>query len=326
MIGDFYKGLLGGVPSGPRLFKLLLRASISIAVLSLLFWWLPTDKLLSSIAAISPSLWLLIFVGFLCGHIISAFKWRFLLQSVSVDIGKVESVRAHGAGLFANMCLPSVVGGDLVRAGVIIRSRGEAEAVALGSLADRLNDTLALLVLAAVAGLFVPASVADVDANKILTIVAALLLFVIAFGISSIHLVPLRYLPGALRPLVAKFKIALASLFSNPHVGLIGFFLSLAIQSGFILLNIAIANEIGISASIYIWFFAWPLAKLIALIPVSLGGIGVREAALSALLVPFGVEGALAVAQGLSWQLILMSAGLFAGLVSTLLPGYTDKK
>ena len=37
-----------------------------------------------------------------------------------------------------------------------------------------------------------------------------------------------------------------------------------------------------------VWLLAWPLAKLIALAPVSLGGIGVREVALATLLLPCG--------------------------------------
>jgi glycosyltransferase 2 family protein len=34
--------------------------------------------------------------------------------------------------------------------------------------------------------------------------------------------------------------------------------------------------------------FAWPLAKIAAVVPITQGGIGVREAALVVLLAPFG--------------------------------------
>jgi uncharacterized membrane protein YbhN (UPF0104 family) len=66
-------------------------------------------------------------------------------------------------------------------------------------------------------------------------------------------------------------------------------------------------------------FFAWPLAKLSALLPVTQGGIGVREAALAALLAPFGAPAVLTVAVGLAWEAIIISGGLIAGLVSFLL-------
>ena len=64
-------------------------------------------------------------------------------------ISGLEAVRAHGAGLFANLCLPSVVGGDVVRAGVVIRDHKRFENIALGSLADRINDSFALFAAAA---------------------------------------------------------------------------------------------------------------------------------------------------------------------------------
>lgn len=41
--------------------------------------------------------------------------------------------------------------------------------------------------------------------------------------------------------------------------------------------SVAIGLEVSTSA----WLLAWPLAKIVALVPASLGGIGVREVALA---------------------------------------------
>jgi glycosyltransferase 2 family protein len=59
----------------------------------------------------------------------------------------------------------------------------------------------------------------------------------------------------------------------------------------------------------------WPLSKLAALVPITLGGLGVREATLAALLVPFGVPPAVGVVAALLWQTVLITGGLFAGAV-----------
>lgn len=319
MSRSFYKGLLGTVPSGKKLFKVLLRAGVSIAIIAALLWWLPTDKLVGAIKTVPALVWFAVFLAFIFGHIVSALKWRLLLHAVKVNTGKLEVVRAHGAGLFANLCLPSVVGGDLVRATVIIRQHGKLEAVTLGSLADRLNDTIALVMIAAIAGMLVPAS-SDIDAARIIGFVALLLLTGVIAGVIFIRYVPLDLLPNVLKKSVSKFQIALTALFAVPHISLMAFMLSVLIQSGFIGLNIWLADAMGITATAYVWFFVWPLAKLVALVPISLGGIGVREAALSVLLLPFGIEAALSVAQGLSWQAVLIFSGLFAGLIVTFIP------
>jgi uncharacterized membrane protein YbhN (UPF0104 family) len=60
---------------------------------------------------------------------------------------------------------------------------------------------------------------------------------------------------------------------------------------------------------------AWPLAKLLAVAPVSVAGLGVREASLAGLLSQFGAEPAAVVAVGLLWQSILFAGGLLGGLL-----------
>jgi uncharacterized membrane protein YbhN (UPF0104 family) len=71
----------------------------------------------------------------------------------------------------------------------------------------------------------------------------------------------------------------------------------------------------GVEASYEVWLTAWPLAKLIALVPISLAGLGVREAALVALMRPFGAPAAAVMAAGLLWQALLVGGGLVGGLV-----------
>ena len=65
--------------------------------------------------------------------------------------------------------------------------------------------------------------------------------------------------------------------------------------------------------------FVWPMAKLAAILPITQAGLGVREAALAALFAPLGVAPAQAVAAGLVFQSIVLSAGLVAGCIAWLL-------
>jgi uncharacterized membrane protein YbhN (UPF0104 family) len=64
----------------------------------------------------------------------------------------------------------------------------------------------------------------------------------------------------------------------------------------------------------------------LALLPISLGGIGVREAALGGLLSPFGVDVACAVAQSLAWEVVLIGSGLAAGALTLTLGLKNDRK
>jgi uncharacterized membrane protein YbhN (UPF0104 family) len=68
-----------------------------------------------------------------------------------------------------------------------------------------------------------------------------------------------------------------------------------------------------------VWLFAWPLAKLAAVLPLTQGGMGVREAALVALLTPFGAPGALVLAAGLVWEGVIIAGGLLSGAIALIL-------
>jgi hypothetical protein len=291
-----------------------------VGVLGFLAWWLPVAVVLDAIGRVPGTVWAVVVCGFLVAHVVSAFKWRLLIDAAGVPIAPLEALRAHAVGLFANLCLPSVIGGDLVRAGLVVRDHGRLEAVTLGSVADRLNDTVALVLIAGVAAWVVP-ELPDADVAKVLASVAVLLPAGVAVGVVTIRGFPRGRLPQRLQAVAERLGQGLDSLLGVPRVTLRAFSLSIAIQCSFVGLNVVLAQEMGIAAPVSVWFLVWPLAKLVALAPISLGGIGVREVALAGLMAPFGIDAAVAVAQSVSWEVVLIGAGLIAGMVAMVLNG-----
>jgi uncharacterized membrane protein YbhN (UPF0104 family) len=131
-------------------------------------------------------------------------------------------------------------------------------------------------------------------------------------------LLPKLPLPQKLRPLVASMSEAMTALRRRPSALAGCLCLSMSVQSCFIGVNILLAENSGLFLPAAAWFYAWPLAKLLALAPISLGGLGVREASLAALLAPLGAPPAPVVAVGLLWQSILFASGLLGGGVLLL--------
>ena len=84
--------------------------------------------------------------------------------------------------------------------------------------------------------------------------------------------------------------------------------MSVAVQLAFITLNVMLAVACGLELPYRVWLFAWPLAKLSAAVPITQAGIGVREAATAALLLPFGAAPELSVATGLAWDAVVVGA------------------
>ena len=201
----------------------------------------------------------------------------------------------------------------MVRATGATRASGRVEAVVLGSLADRVIDTLALLVVMAAGSLVAGTRMSDSILRGALLAVAvglAVALLILIFAVRR----PLLDWPRSMRRRIGRALVAMRRLARYPGAVAVALALALSMQSGFVLLNAWIGYSLDIEVPISVWFVVWPLAKLAGLLPVSLGGLGVRDATLGVLLAGFAVPMAQGVVASLVWQSILIVGGLLAGL------------
>jgi glycosyltransferase 2 family protein len=118
---------------------------------------------------------------------------------------------------------------------------------------------------------------------------------------------------------LARLRHALRSVSQRYPVLVFGWLVGMCIQTTFLALTARLAVYCGLVLPFRDWLFAWPLAKLAALLPLTQGGLGVREAALVALLAPFGAAGPLVLAAGLVWEGVIIAGGLIAGATALLL-------
>jgi glycosyltransferase 2 family protein len=297
-----------------------IRLAGSALILGLLLAFVPLHKLGATIRNIPARLWVWVVAGYLGIHMIGALKWRLTLRLSEARLTFAQATRCYFAGLFGTVFLPSIVGGDVVRMGLAVRIHQNRAGILLGSLVDRLLDTIALAVVAAIGALLLPAGLAPRH-RRIFTVLAVVFSVAMAGLFASLAIVPWRRLPFRVRRLFAKLRRAWRSVVSRPLYVLLSLQLGVLIQASLVGLSASIAAACGLHVPFHIWLLVWPLAKLIALVPITLGGLGVREAGLTALLTPFGAPAALAVAVGLSWESVIILGGLIAGLLSFLIGG-----
>lgn len=306
------------VVARPRVkpFKAAVRLLLSAAVLGVVFAIVGVDTIVEAFERVRLGPWLVGLAGFLGLHLISAAKWRFFLSLAGVKLPMASAVRCYGAGLFANLCLPSLVGGDVLRAGLAMREVDHKEAIALGSIVDRLSDVFALGLLVAFGFVVAPSAMDGMpDA------VNGFVVFFVVFGAGVIGMLalwwfftkfPRERLPTKVQAIVERLLVAAGTMAKNAPRAALGLSLCLALQAGFVLVNVHLGDMMGLELDIRLWFLLWPLAKIAAMVPVSLGGLGVREAAFGALVKPFASP-SLAIAESLVWQSILVVGGLVAG-------------
>lgn len=294
--------------------KMTIRIVGTLGVLVVLAIVLPWSEVRTAVGRMSASVWLGVLLGFLVGHQLGVFKWRLMVNTGRGNLGIGDAVRCYAAGLFANLCLPSIVGGDVLRATLAGKATRRPEAAVLGGVADRLIDVFTLGSLIAVGGLLAGQAVPGWG-WRLMTL--AIVLGGVVAAVAAPWLVrrPLSRWPARLRRPVGRSLVAWRRVVRNPGAAATAFVMSLAIQAGFVLLNAWIGSAVGINIDLAVWFLVWPLAKLAGLLPISMGGLGVRDATLGALMVPLGVAPALGVVASLIWQSVLIAGGLIGGAI-----------
>ena len=293
------------------------RLVVGFAILALLFVLLPRDRIWAAIRSVPPALWLLVVAGYMAGHSLGLMKYRMMVNLGGADLSYPQAAQCYFGGLFGTLFLPSIVGGDVVRVGVGLRMARHRAGFLLGSLIDRLMDVLALALTAAAGALLLPGQLEPRSRRIFLLAMVAVTIAIAAAAVVFAKL-PARGFSFHFRRNLARVRQAGRSMRRRPHVVLVSLVGGIAVQSSFVLLTALLAEVCGLHLRLPAWFLAWPLAKLAALMPISQAGLGVREAALAALLVPFGAPPALTVAVGLVWQTVIYAGGLLSGLLGLL--------
>lgn len=293
---------------------------ISLVILGLLFAFLPWEQLRESFGHVSFALWIGVLGGFAAGHLVGVAKWRMMINTSRrrAPFPPLDAIRCYAAGLFANLYLPSIVGGDVLRALLAGRVIGRTESAIFAGLADRGIDVLALGLLVGTGGLLTGRHVGGWSTPLLVLLALAGLVLAGLLGRVVLRR-PLRSWPSRIRGRLARSLVAMRRLARRPATAFVVLGLSLLIQSTFVLLNAWIGRALGVDVGLGVWFLVWPLAKIAGMLPISLNGLGVRDATLAALLVPLGVPAARGVVTSLVWQSVVLAGGLLGGLTWWLL-------
>jgi uncharacterized protein (TIRG00374 family) len=316
-------------PSAPaattaRARKVLLKRLLGSAlVLSLLLAVVPRDDIVAALGRVPAPVWLAALLIYLTLHLIGVVKWMLLINTAGAGLGFSHAVRCYYYGLFGNIFLPSIIGGDVVRAGLAMRLSRSRSALVLGSLADRLIDTVGLAGVAGIGALLLPTAL-DARSRTIFLGIASIFVLLGAGGAAALVLLRVvGRLSFKRRRTLVRMRQAVRTLGQRPGRLVSALLLGMLLQGLLVMLNAWLGDVVGIHISPVVWLFVWPLAKIAAILPVTQGGIGVREGALVILFQPFGVPAAEAMATGLIFTAVVMTGGLIGGAVAYLL-GHLD--
>ena len=300
---------------------LLARWAAAILILGLLLYFLPFEQLRSALSRVPLTRFLAVLLIYLVALTGGITKWHTVVNAAGARLSFATSAQCYTSGLFGALFLPSIIGGDVARLAVGISHSPRPAAVITGNVADRFLDIAAQLTLVSLGLILLPGSLPVALQSPARHVLFAGVLGAVIFVLLlwALHRPLLRGRSIRFRRRIAQLRHALRAVSRQPHRLVFGWLLGTSVQGTYVLLTALLGISCGLTLPLRVWLFAWPLAKIAAVLPITQGGIGVREAALVVLLAPFGAAASKVLATGMVWEGVIITAGLLAGLTAFLL-------
>ena len=292
---------------------------ISIA----LIWWLLHRIGLESVFEQFLSLswfWLVMsLLTFIVSNIAGAFQWFLLLRAQGVPLSFFHAVSFYHVGLFFNNFLVGYVGGDAFRIYDVNRKTGQMAAAVSSVFFDRFIGFFALTSLAMFVSVFWIQDLVSRDSVFLTALILAGWIITILFLFNDRLAKKFSWLFRLLLPKMIHGKLleiyyGIHSFKQNKSVLLSVFIIALLVQTLRIFTHVWAAYALGVRVDAFYFFIFVPMIALAASLPISIGGIGVREQSAVALFAQISLASAKITAFEFLAYLVGIAASLPGGL------------
>ena len=266
-------------------YKLVFKLAVSFILLYYLMYKYELSAFYDSLVNLK-GYWVIIALGcMMLSNLIGTFQWNMILKQLDIHLPLRRAAAFYFTGLFFNNFLLSFIGGDVVRYYDIRKTSGNKSAAISTVLFDRFVGTIILASLALLGSLYM---LYERDSSDTRIIFYGILTI---FGILSFSLLFLFNKPFAKRfePLGMfitpnRAHALLRDIYNSLHyfrdhklflgsLVLIG----LLLQSARIFAHYSLARSVDVSISVGYFFIFIPIITFMISLPISFGGIGVRE-------------------------------------------------
>ena len=289
----------------------LSRVFATVAILLLLAWFVDVDEALSLLRQ-SDWRWLIPVVLVIQFQVVlSAIRWKITAGRLGQSLTLRRAVSEYYLATVANMSLPGGIIGDAAR---VYRNRepGSLSVSVHGVVLERVAGQIALLLIVIIGWLCWPLLMqGSVPAFGIQVLGTTALLLILA-GIGCYLLV--KFAPDRITRTVLDFGPALYAAWWSDRQWLVQGILSIVIVSSYLLVFLLCSYAVQVPLPFSAVVTIVPLVLLSMLIPLSVGGWGIREAAAAVLWPVAGLSAEAGIATSIVYALLSL-AGSLPGLL-----------
>jgi uncharacterized membrane protein YbhN (UPF0104 family) len=287
---------------------------VSVAVVTWVLSRINLAELLTVMGKAHIGLLVLAFSLHGVGLLLSAKRWEILLSIEKIDLSFKAIVLTYWIGSFFNSFLPGSVGGDVVRSYLVSRDHGKLMQTVITVIFERVAGVVALLAIFGIGVIWLYMS-PDVALGGVLPAGGALFYG----GHMIVSARRTEWTPGNPKARWGvKFDNLCKSIFSyGAHKRELCsiFFLSILLQINVIIYYSVVAAALDIHLAFVYFCLLIPPVLIVTMLPISFGGLGVREAAFLFFFSALGTTSAEILSLSLWSYMLALLANLSGGLV-----------
>lgn len=313
-----------------KVLTLVFRISISVALLILLFRGIDGKTLFKLIRNSDKLLLFYAACTFFLMYPLALLRWNMLLKASKIHLPLKRVIMSFSGGVFFNVFLPSTIGGDFMRSMDLAKHTQKTKEVIATVLLDRLSGYVGLVFLSLLALLLGFKLIEDkVVFFFVSFLVIFLALVLIVLFNKRIYSRINKFLHATRKDTgksglstLEKIRGALINLHQEMHyfrhkkkvilnnLGL-SFLIQVLSPVSFYLLGLSLGVKINI-----VYFFVFlPIIGAITLLPISIGGLGLRDASTVYFFAKVGVIKDLSFAMSLLNFSFILIFGSIGGII-----------
>ncbi len=303
--------------------KNIIKLFVSLGILTLLLASIDITSLGKVMLNVDPLFLSIALVFVLSIRFVMAYRWKVVLHFYRIFPKFLNLLSIVFMSNSVGQLLPGGIGVDVVRSYQLSKEEGLATEIAASVFLDRVIGLFSMLLIAFISSVFgavlnsVPPIYALISAGLL---VGFLVLYVLRNKLTDLgytHIKRQGRLKGAVHAL-SRFVQSLGAVRLPKEAIFKLLLLSVSVQFIRIVIFFTIFLSLGVHPEFLLFMIFIPLLFIVMLMPVSIGGLGIREGALYLFFKQSGVSLETCTAAGLSFhflQLISLLPGVFLYLL-----------
>lgn len=306
----------------------ILKTLITIGLFYYLFKTkVPLNEVIQNVKNLNIVYIIIIILFFLLYYLIFSLRWNFLLKAQKINISFSRSYLYILVSFFFNNFLPSGLGMDMIRS-AYAGGRENFEKALGTSIMERILGMIGMMLIGVLAVFSGKAEFAKLSILYIVLIIVVILIYYLLTSLKvswlKEKLLSIKFLNlgESLRKFYRAFKIYK----NQKKTIIIGIGYSILVQMVIIAINYFIAKGLSIPIPLFGLLAYIPIITVISLIPITINGLGLREAAYVYFFSYLNITEAGAMSLSLIFFFASVIASCAGGMVFILLSRENQKK